>query len=90
MLSVNPLTNYKFLVLSKLEAFTDDKRNVNKKKEVCYETSKKYCGKRRKCWLPVFSPFSTMFSKAFFFQRQKISFFQNESICKRKIKLLKR
>ena len=26
----------------------------------------KHCGKRRKCWLPAFSPFSTMFSKGFF------------------------
>ena len=24
-------------------------------------------GKRRKCWLPAFSPFPTMFSKALFF-----------------------
>ena len=23
---------------------------------------RKYCGKRRKCWLPAFSPFPTMFS----------------------------
>ena len=27
---------------------------------------RKHCGKRRKCWLPAFSPFPTMFSKAFF------------------------
>ena len=26
---------------------------------------KKDCGKRRKCWLPAFSPFPTMFSKGF-------------------------
>ena len=26
----------------------------------------KHCGKRQKCWLPVFSPFPTMFSKGFF------------------------
>ena len=25
---------------------------------------RKHCGKRRKCWLPAFSPFPTMFSKA--------------------------
>ena len=24
---------------------------------------RKHCGKRRKCWLPAFSPFPTMFSK---------------------------
>ena len=28
---------------------------------------KKHCGKRRKCWLPAFSPCPTMFSKGFFF-----------------------
>ena len=27
---------------------------------------RKHCGKRRKCWLPAFSPFPTMFSKDFF------------------------
>ena len=26
----------------------------------------KYCGKRRKCWLPAFSPFPTMFSYTLF------------------------
>ena len=29
---------------------------------------RKHCGKRRKCWLPAFSPFPTMFSKGFFFR----------------------
>ena len=28
--------------------------------------SRKHFGKRGKCWLPAFSPFSTMFSKSFF------------------------
>ena len=27
---------------------------------------RKHCGKRRKCWLPAFSPFPTMFSNPFF------------------------
>ena len=27
---------------------------------------RKHCGKRRKCWLPAFSSFPTMFSKGFF------------------------
>ena len=31
--------------------------------EICYGKGQKHCGKRRKCWLPAFSPFSTMFSK---------------------------
>ena len=30
------------------------------------DLKKKTCGKRRNCWLPVFSPFPTMFSNGFF------------------------
>ena len=29
---------------------------------------RKQCGKRRKCWLPAFSPFPTMFSKGYPFR----------------------
>ena len=28
----------------------------------------KHFGKRRKCWLPAFSPFPTMFSKGFLYR----------------------
>ena len=35
--------------------------------EICVGMSRKHGGKRRKCWLPAFSPFPTVFSKAFFF-----------------------
>ena len=31
-----------------------------------FEKVRKHCEKRRKCWLPAFSPFPTMFSKGFF------------------------
>ena len=34
--------------------------------EICVGKSRKHCGKRRKCWLPAFSPFPTLFSKTFF------------------------
>ena len=34
--------------------------------EIWYGKGRKHCGKRRKCWLPSFSPFTTMFSKGFF------------------------
>ena len=30
------------------------------------ESSRKNCGKRRKCWLSAFSPFPTMFSTHFY------------------------
>ena len=33
--------------------------------EICVGKNRKHCGKRRKFWLPAFSPFPTMFSKAF-------------------------
>ena len=36
------------------------------KVELCLGKGRKLCGKRRKCWLPAFSPFPTMFSTAFF------------------------
>ena len=52
---------------SKLEVFADDKITVTKQlKFVLRRVNKKHLGKRRKCWLAAFSPFPTMFSKAFF------------------------
>ena len=36
--------------------------------EIHFGKSRKHCGKRRKCWLPAFSPFPTMFSKGFLFR----------------------
>ena len=36
--------------------------------EFLFDKDEKHCGKRRKCWLPAFSPFLTMFSKGFFAQ----------------------
>ena len=34
--------------------------------KISYRMGRKYCGKRRKCWLSAFSPFPTMISKGFF------------------------
>ena len=33
---------------------------------ICHWSGRKHCGKRRKWWLPAFSPFARMFSKFFF------------------------
>ena len=33
------------------------------KVEICFGKGRKHCWKRRKCWLPPFSPVLTMFSK---------------------------
>ena len=62
---LNPLPNNKILDLSKSKAFADDKINVTEKVKFVLESIKKHCEKRRKCWLPAFSPFSTMFSNVF-------------------------
>ena len=66
---LNLVPNDKFSDLSYLNAFADVKVNVNKKNEFCFWKDGKQCGKSRKCCLPihVFSPFSTMFLKAFYF-----------------------
>ena len=59
------LPNGKFFDWSKLKAFADDKFHC--KIEICFgKGSRKHCVKRRKCWLPAFPPFPTMFSKGFF------------------------
>ena len=36
--------------------------------KTCFGKGIKHCGKRRKCWLPAFSPFPTMFSKSLLVQ----------------------
>ena len=46
------------------------KCNLNIK--ICFEEGRKHCGNRRKCWLPVFSPFHRMFSKAFSLRSLKV------------------
>ena len=65
MPSLNPLTNDKTLTWSKFKAFAADKINATQKLKFVLE---KHFGKRRKCWLPTFSSFPQMFSKAFFFK----------------------
>ena len=54
-----------YLDLSKLKTFADDKINLTEKTEICFGKGRKHCWKRRKCWLPAFSPYPTMFSKCF-------------------------
>ena len=51
---------------SKLKSLVDDKRRVIQKLKFVSGKGRKHCWKRRKCWLPEFSPFLTMFSNAFF------------------------
>ena len=56
----------KILDRSKLKEFADDKKS-DLNSEICFGKDRKCCGKRRKCWLPVFSPLPTILSKGFFF-----------------------
>ena len=46
-----------------LKAFADEKINLTGRTEIHFGMNRKHCGKRRKCWLPAFSLFPTMFSK---------------------------
>ena len=63
MTRINSIPNVKISQWSKLKAFEDSKINMTKYK-ICFVKGRKHCGKRTKCWLPEFSPFPTMFSKA--------------------------
>ena len=65
---LNPLPNDKISDATKLKAFGDDKLDIAKVKISLFDRVEKHCGKERKCWLPTFSPFPTVFSKAFFFR----------------------
>ena len=63
MYRINSLPNAKFLDWSKLKAFADDKINGTQKFKFVSARVGNIVGK---CWLPAFSPYPTMFSKAFF------------------------
>ena len=56
--------NDRSLDVTKLKAFAEDKCCGI---ENFIDKVKKHCGKRRKCWLPAFSLFRTVFSKAFLY-----------------------
>ena len=61
---MNSLPKDKILYWSKLKEFADDKLNVTEK--LTFDLGRvggKLYGKMRKCWLPAFSLFPTMFSK---------------------------
>ena len=64
---------------------------------------RKHCGKRRKCWLPAFSPFPTVFSKGFLLkifksglcgkglsisQMMNFEIFEIERVCRRQFLIL--
>ena len=45
-----------------------DNKMIMTEGAICFGLGRKHCGKGRKCWLPAFSPFPTMFSKGIFSQ----------------------
>ena len=64
---LNSLPNDKILNVTKLKTLVDDKFKVAKLKISLFDREEN-TGKRRKCWLPAFSPIPTVFSKDFFFE----------------------
>ena len=63
---MNSFPNNNILNESKFIAFADDKIIMTQKLKILLERVENIVGKRRKCWLPAFSPFLTMFSDTFF------------------------
>ena len=58
--------NRQILDWSKCKELADNKINVTEKLKSFFGRVGKHCGKRRKCRLPAFSPFPTMFSEGLF------------------------
>ena len=63
---LNYLLNDKSLALTKMKTFADKRFNVATMMIAVFDGDESY-GKRRKCWLPVFSSFPTIFSKELHF-----------------------
>ena len=53
------------------ESISRLQHKCNPKTEFCFEKGRRHCGKKRKCWLPAFSPFPIMFAKVFFVRAVK-------------------
>ena len=51
-----------------MDQIQSDKSNVAKIIISVFNNIENIVGKGKKCWLPAFSPFPTMFSKGFFFR----------------------
>ena len=58
-------TKQQKLRLVQIETICRQQNKYDRKSEICFGKDIKHCGKRRKCWLPAFSSFPTMFSKGF-------------------------
>ena len=49
--------------LLQIESISRRQNKCDSKIEISFEKDRNICGKRKKCWLPAFSPFPTMVSK---------------------------
>ena len=63
---INSLPNDNVLEWPNFKAFADGHKHVTQILTFVLEKVESNVKKRRKCWLPAFSPFPTMFSKAVF------------------------
>ena len=69
LLKMNELfTKRLFVLLFQIQRVCRQHVNVRSNREICLIYGRKRCRKWRKCWLPAFSPFPTMFSDAFTFR----------------------
>ena len=62
-----PFPKRKIMDSYKFKTIADDNK-CNFKAEILFRMGRKQCGIRRKCWLPTFSPFRTMFSRGFIYR----------------------
>ena len=64
-------TKQQIIRLVQIESICKQQNKRNLKTAILFGKGRKHCGKRRKCWLPAFSPFPTMFSKGIFLKAVK-------------------
>ena len=64
---INPFTKRHISRLVQTESICRRQNKCYLQTEIHFGMCKKHCGKRRKCWLPAFSPFPSIFSKGFLF-----------------------
>ena len=60
------LIKRQFFRLLRIESICRWQNKCNLKVELLFGIGRKHYGRRRKCWLPAFPPFPTVFSKGFF------------------------
>ena len=65
---INSLPNDKISDPLQIKSVLTQRNHCNLKIEILLGMDRKHCVKRRKCWLPAFSPFPAIFSRGFFFR----------------------